>query len=168
MKDFSDRANSLVILLQRQYLWNGNRGGEGNALCFGAVRLTCPNPTPAKQVSPHGHGHKEHSCFPHTHFQSFVTSVIYKSNHSKLSFCFLRLESGPKIPYTAWASCFLREAQSLHRVSCTVNAQRTSAGSREHHSKLSFAVTGSPYWEGWQEEEALFSRRNVGREGGFQ
>lgn len=106
---------------------------------------------------------------PHTP-QSFVTSVIYKSHHSKLSFCFLMLHSGPTISHTAWASCFLWEAQSLHHVSCTVNTQRTSAGSREKHSIPSFAVTGSPCWEGCPEEEVLFifSRRNVGREGGFQ
>lgn len=51
VKDISDMANSLLILLQRQYLWNSNAGGWGNALCFGAVRITCPSSTWAKQAT---------------------------------------------------------------------------------------------------------------------
>lgn len=136
-----------------QYVWYSNIGGWGERvmLCgcgnkqsefqLDQSRL-CPFMAMAKKnipVSP----------------QSFAKSVTYKSNHSKLSFYILRLDSGPTRSHTASASCFLWRAQSLHHVRFTVNTKLTWSGGRENHSILSFALTGSPCWEGCQEEEVL-------------
>lgn len=158
--DTFQRVKSLLVFLERQYLWYGTTGGSRGVVweervVLWAVETRRPSSTWPRQVCPCMSMAKNIPVPP----QSSAKSANYRRQHSQLSFYFLTLarEWSNKV---SRCTCIMFLMGGTVSTSGHIYCEHTTGQvAKKTTATLSFAISGSPCWV-----LPPFSGRDVGRE----